>query len=79
MKQKENTKKEKCKAWITGITVALGAIIAVLLDRFLNICFLPIKDVAEVVYSTITVIAGIWITCYLLFWNCSRIVIPWKL
>lgn len=67
MKQKEKVKKENCKACITGIMVMLGGIAAILLDQFVDICFSSIRDVAEVVYSTITVIAGIWITCYLLF------------
>ena len=67
MKQKETMKKDKNKVWITVISVVLGGTIAILLDRFIDISFSPLQDVAEVVYSTITVIAGIWITCYLLF------------
>ena len=67
MKQKETMKKDKNKVWITVISVVLGGTIAVLLDRFIDISFSPLQDVAKVVYSTITVIAGIWITCYLLF------------
>lgn len=67
MKQEENIRKEKRKTWIVGIAAVLFSIIAAVLDQVFKIRYTPIPDVASVVYSTITVIAGIWITCYLLF------------
>lgn len=71
IKRRDKMKKEKTKQINRQniskiILLCVGGIGAILADYFFPRNYLPMEDLFELVFSMISVIAGIWITCYLL-------------
>lgn len=65
MKKKKQTRISK-KNTLQIVGLFIGGISAILADHFFPRTYLPMEDLFEIVFSMISVIAGIWITCYLL-------------
>lgn len=64
--KKEKTKQINRQNISKIILLCVGGIGAILADYFFPRSYLPMEDLFELVFSMISVIAGIWITCYLL-------------
>lgn len=56
----------------------VGGVGAILADQFFTRNYLPMKDLFELIFSMISVIAGIWITCYLLVLELFKDRYPFK-
>lgn len=67
MKKKESVKQTKRNFSVLHYIVLVLGLFAFLLDYFLHFNVPAVSNVVEFAQSVITVIAGIWITCYLLF------------
>lgn len=67
MKEKKSVNESKKTLSILLYIVLFICPFAFLLDHYIHIEIQAVSDVAELVQSIVTVIAGFWITCYLLF------------
>ena len=63
---KSNTEKMNSKTILYIVICVLMGIAAILADMFIEIEYEPMKQVFDLVFSAISVIMGIWVTCYLL-------------
>ena len=63
---KHCAKKKKSNEIISLVVCVVMGIAAVLADLFVVVIYEPMQQVFNLVFSAITVIMGIWVTCYLL-------------
>ena len=60
---KHCTKKKKSNEIISLVVCVVMGIAAVLADLFVVVIYEPMQQVFNLVFSAITVIMGIWVTC----------------
>lgn len=58
---------EKIRKYIGLITLIFFAIVSIILDVFLKSNSTVFNEVNRILFTLVTVIAGFWVTCYLLF------------